>query len=134
MARWRHSYAETSSCPSSETDYFVDDGSSVFEADINALTEAGIAFGCTETEYCPGEPLLRDELAELFVRSYGFENPENADYFVDDDGNQFEAAINAMAFNAITLGCNPPDNTEYCPTRPLSRAEMASFFARALDL
>jgi hypothetical protein len=120
--------------PDTGTDYFVDDATSIFEADINALTEAGIAFGCTETEYCPAEPLVRDELAELFVRAYGFENPDATDFFLDDDGNRFEAAINAMAFNAITLGCNPPDNTEYCPTRPLSRGEMASFFARALDL
>jgi hypothetical protein len=120
--------------PDSETDYFTDDTGNIFEGDINALAEAGIAFGCTETEYCPNEPLLRDELAELFVRAYGFENPDASDFFVDDDGNRFEASINAMAFNSITFGCNPPDNTEYCPTRPLSRAEMASFFVRALGL
>ena len=118
----------------SDTDYFGDDSESIFHDDINALAEAGIAFGCTETEFCPNEPLLREELAELFVRAYGFENPDETDFFVDDDGNRFEASINAMAANQITLGCNPPDNTEYCPVRALSRAEMASFFARALDL
>ncbi|MGA9597133.1 MAG: M23 family metallopeptidase [Acidimicrobiia bacterium] len=120
--------------PDTETDYFTDDTGSVFHADIDALAEAGIGFGCTETEYCPDQPLLRDELAELFVRAYGFEAPNGTDFFVDDDGNQFEASINAMAANEITLGCNPPDNTEYCPARPLTRAEMASFFARALGL
>ncbi|MDJ0663505.1 MAG: M23 family metallopeptidase [Acidimicrobiia bacterium] len=120
--------------PGSDTNYFSDDGESIFSGDIDALAEAGIAFGCTETEFCPNEPLLREELAELFVRAYGFENPEGTDFFVDDDGNRFEESINAMAANRITLGCNPPDNTEYCPTRALSRAEMASFFARALEL
>jgi hypothetical protein len=120
--------------PGSDTDYFSDDSESIFHEDINALAEAGIAFGCTEDESCPGEPLLREELAELFVRAYGFENPDETDFFVDDDGNRFEASINAMAANQITLGCNPPDNTEYCPLRALSRAEMASFFARALGL
>ena len=116
------------------TDYYSDDGDSIFEEDINALTEAGIAFGCTETEYCPAEPLRRDELAEYFVRAYGFANPEETDFFVDDDGNQFEAAINAMAANGITVGCNAPDFDRYCPDTNLSRAQMASFIVRALGL
>src|SRR5665811_1467656 len=46
------------SLPSSAQDFFTDDGESVFEGDINALTEAGIGFGCTDTAYCPNEPLL----------------------------------------------------------------------------
>jgi hypothetical protein len=32
----------------------------------------------------------------------------------------------------VTKGCNPPDNDNYCPDRPLIRAELASFFVRAL--
>jgi hypothetical protein len=120
--------------PDSEQDFFTDDAESIFQADINALAEAGIAFGCTETEYCVTAPLLREELAEFFVRAYGYDNPDEIDFFVDDDGNQFEASINALANHAITLGCNPPENTNFCPDRSLSRAEMASFFARALDL
>ncbi|MDJ0953126.1 MAG: M23 family metallopeptidase [Acidimicrobiia bacterium] len=120
--------------PTPEGDFFADDTESIFHADINALTAVGIGFGCTDTDYCPDRPLQRDELAELFVRAYGFENPEGTDFFSDDDGNPFEASINAMAANSITMGCNPPDNTEYCPDRELSREEMASFFARALDL
>jgi hypothetical protein len=118
----------------SEEDFFTDDSASVFHADINALAAAGIAFGCSESEYCPGDPLLRDELAELFVLAYGFENPDGTDFFGDDDGNRYEASINAMASNEITLGCNPPDNDQYCPQRELNRAEMASFFVRALGL
>jgi len=118
--------------PTSEVDYFTDDTESIFHGDINALAEAEIAFGCTETEYCPDEPLMREELAELFVRAYGFENPDGTNFFVDDEGNRFEPSINAMAANEITLGCNPPDNNEYCPDRQLSREEMASFFARAV--
>ncbi|MCP3995475.1 MAG: M23 family metallopeptidase [bacterium] len=120
--------------PDAEEDFFTDDGESIFHADINALAAAGIAFGCTEDEYCPNDPLLREELAELLVLAYGFENPDGTDFFGDDDGNRFEASINAMASNEITLGCNPPDNDQYCPQRELNRAEMASFFVRALGL
>lgn len=120
--------------PGSALDYFIDDDESIFQGDINALAEAGIAFGCSETEFCPNEPLLREELAELFVLAYGFDNPDGTDFFGDDDGNRFEASINAMASNQITLGCNPPENDQYCPQRELNRAEMASFFVRALGL
>src|SRR5690606_959318 len=31
-------------------------------------------------------------------------------------------------------GCNPPDNTSYCPTEDVRRDQMASFLARALGL
>jgi hypothetical protein len=34
----------------------------------------------------------------------------------------------------VTFGCNPPDNTKFCPTRPVRRDEMASFLARAAGL
>ena len=32
------------------------------------------------------------------------------------------------------MGCNPPDSNRYCPLEPVTRAQMASFLARALDL
>ena len=53
--------------------------------------------------------------------------------FVDDDGNPHEANIEAIASLGITLGCNPPLNDQYCPDRPVSRAEMAGFLIRAVD-
>jgi len=34
----------------------------------------------------------------------------------------------------VTRGCNPPDNTLFCPTQSVTRAQMASFLVRALDL
>ncbi len=120
--------------PAVPEDFFDDDGESIFQDDINALAAAGVAFGCNDGSYCPNEPLLRDEFAEFFVRAYGYDNPDEIDFFVDDDGNPYEDSINKLANHSITLGCNPPDNDNYCPTRSLSREEMASFFVRALDL
>ncbi len=37
--------------PATDQDFFTDDAASVFEDDINALTAAGIGFGCTETTF-----------------------------------------------------------------------------------
>jgi hypothetical protein len=53
--------------------------------------------------------------------------------FIDDDGNFHEPNIEAIAELGITLGCNPPDNDRYCPSAPVTRAEMAAFIIRALD-
>jgi hypothetical protein len=54
--------------------------------------------------------------------------------FVDDDGNVHEGYIEAIAAAGITRGCNPPVDDEYCPARPVTRAEMAAFLVRALGL
>ena len=116
------------------TDYFTDDGESIFENDINALAAVGIAFGCTDTEYCPNTPLLREEMAELLVRAYGYDNPEGTDFFVDDEDSRFADSINRLRNHGITKGCNPPDNTNFCPSASLTRAQMATFFARALGI
>ena len=53
--------------------------------------------------------------------------------FFDDDGSAHEASIEAVAAEGITLGCDAA-GTVYCPTAALSRAQMATFLARALDL
>jgi len=106
----------------------------LFEIAVDKLHTAGIAFGCDEDSFCPDRPLERDEMAELLVRAFGYENPDAADFFTDDAGNQFEESINKLAAANITVGCNPPANDRFCPDRQLTRAEMATFFVRALDL
>lgn len=57
---------------------------------------------------------------------------ESDDRFVDDDGNTHEDNIETIAALGITLGCNPPTNDRYCPSRPVTRAQMSAFLGRAL--
>src|SRR5690606_28273771 len=52
--------------------------------------------------------------------------------FWDDDGNVHEGAVEAVAAAGITRACGEADL--YCPDRILTRAEMAAFLVRALDL
>jgi hypothetical protein len=54
--------------------------------------------------------------------------------FVDDDDSVHQADIEAIAAAGITKGCNPPANDRFCPDEAVTRAQMASFLARALDL
>lgn len=46
------------------------------------------------------------------------------------DSNVFHDDIEWMAETGVTKGCNPPENTEYCPDRALIRGEEAAFFHR----
>ena len=41
--------------------------------------------------------------------------------------------IHALAAAGVTAGC-AADPLRYCPDQPVTRAQMASFLARALDL
>ncbi|MDJ0953388.1 MAG: S-layer homology domain-containing protein [Acidimicrobiia bacterium] len=119
--------------PSGE-DFFSDDDGSVFEANVNALASAGITLGCNppdNTLFCPNDVVSRGQMAAFLVRGYGFADNGGGDIFTDDDGSVFEDAIDRLATAGITRGCNPPDNTMFCPQRPVRRDEMATFLARA---
>ena len=121
--------------PPTTTDYFHDDDGLPFEDDINALAAAGITRGCnppTNDRFCPDSTVTRGQTAAFIVRAWNLTDPGAGDRFADDDLSVFEGDIDRLAQAGITLGCNPPDNTNYCPLRLLSRAEMSSFLARAL--
>ncbi len=54
--------------------------------------------------------------------------------FTDTLGSVFAADIAWLAASGITLGCNPPANTQFCPNRQVTRGQFAAMMRRALDL
>jgi hypothetical protein len=97
------------------------------------LGAEGITQGCNppwRDDYCPDRELTRGEAATLLVRAFGVP-ATGVDRFVDDDGSVHEANINALAVAGITVGC---DLARFCAGEVLTRQEMASMIARALDL
>ena len=115
-------------------DWFSDDDGSTFEAEINRLAAAGITKGCNppaNTLFCPGDPVTRGEMAAFLVRALGLPAAGSAG-FVDTVGSTFAEDIDRLAAAGITKGCNPPDNTLFCPDDPVTRAQMAAFLHRAL--
>ncbi len=54
--------------------------------------------------------------------------------FSDVVGKWYEDAVKFIGEEGITNGCNPPANTNYCPGNDVTRAQMATFLTRALDL
>lgn len=117
-------------------DPFADDDGSLYEADIERLVAAGITKGCNppaNTKFCPDAPMTRAEAVTMLVRGFGL-TARADDPFADDDGSIFEPDIERLAAAGITKGCNPPENTKFCPGAPVSGDEMAIFLARAGDL
>ena len=58
--------------PAAAEDYFDDDSGSTFEADINAIAEAGITKGCNPPDndrYCPNDTVKRDTMASFLARA-----------------------------------------------------------------
>jgi hypothetical protein len=116
-------------------DRFSDDDDSVFEADIDRLATARVTFGCDppdNTMFCPDDAVTRGQMAAFLVRALGYSDDGGGDRFVDDDTSVFAADIDRLATAGVTFGCNPPDNTMFCPTQPVTRAQMAAFLHRAL--
>ena len=122
--------------PASPVDYFTDDNGHVNEPAINRIAHARITFGCNppaSTRYCPDRKLTRGEFSAFVARA--FDLPDTSvDYFTDDNGHILETAINKMAEARITIGCNPPANTLFCPNNTLTRAHTAAFLKRGLGL
>jgi 5'-nucleotidase/UDP-sugar diphosphatase len=115
------------------TDYFTDDDSSIFEAEINALAGVGITKGCNppaNDNFCPDDLVTRAQMASFLVRALGLDAAP-LDLFTDDATSVHQGDINAIRMAGITVGCNPPASDLYCADRPVLREEMATFLARA---
>ena len=121
--------------PAGDGDQFNDDGASTFENAINQVAAAGITQGCNppeNTKFCPGRTMTRGEMAAFIVRAFDLP-ASGTNYFGDDRGHIFEDAINRLGAAGITLGCNPPQNTNFCPDDPIRRDQMATFLVRAVS-
>jgi len=118
--------------PAAGVDYFPDDNGNTHEANINALREAEITFGCGDgTNYCPNDLVSRAQMASFIARVMGLV-PIAGDSFTDVSGTH-AGSIYAIRDAGITLGCNPA-GTQYCPNVDVPRDQMASFIARALGI
>ena len=119
------------------SDFFSDDGGTFYEHAANQIREARVTRGCNppgNNRYCGEDPVTRGQMAAFLSRALELTDDGGGDHFDDDDNSQFENDIDRLRTARITLGCNPPDNDEFCPRDPVTRGQMAAFIARALGL
>ncbi len=101
---------------------------------IERLAALEITKGCLAEplRYCPDDPVTRSQMASFLVRSFDL-GPAPPAGFSDTGGSTHEDAIDRIYGAGITIGCDT-NPLRYCPSQPVTRAQMARFIARALGL
>ncbi len=101
---------------------------------VERLAEHGVTMGCSREPalFCPDQTVPREQMATFLVRAFELEAASPAG-FVDTGGSSHAANIDALAAARITIGCSL-DPLKFCPEDRVTRAEMATFLARALGL
>jgi hypothetical protein len=95
---------------------------------IGALAASGITAGCGPQRFCPNETVDRGQMATFLRRALGLtERPPSGVSDVPTSSTH-SGSIGALQRAGITQGCT---TTTFCPTAPVSRAQMASFLSRA---
>lgn len=110
---------------------------STFYRAVETLLHRGVTAGCNETGYCPGKATTRGEMAVFVLRALEGPNytppacAEGQEVFDDvlaTDG--FCSWIEELWTRGVVAGC---DSENYCPTHPVTRAQMAVFLLRTLE-
>jgi hypothetical protein len=114
--------------PAAGADWFIDDAGTAHEDNINRVADAAITSGCSETAFCPSDPVTRGQMASFLARALALPAADG-DHFTDDAGTAHEDAINRIAEAGITSGCTA---TRFCPNGIVNRQQMAAFLYRAL--
>ena len=100
---------------------------------IERMAELGVTTGCGDgTGFCPDRNVTRAQMAVFLTRAFGL--PVDADPgFPDVPGDAwYVAAVSSLVASGITHGCG--DGTNFCPDDNTTRAQMATFLHRALNM
>ena len=135
MAVWLVRVLDEAEPPAADESSFADvDFEKWWLPHVERLAELEVTKGCLvdPLRYCPDRSVTRAEMATFLTRAFDLEEADPAG-FIDTGGNFHEADIDALAAAGITAGC-ATGPLRYCPDKPVTRAEMATFLARALGL
>lgn len=108
-----------------------DIGDSVHQTAIESLLAAEIVAGFADGTYGPRLSINRGQAASLIARATGLAPVAGGSGFSDTEGSVHEENIRALADADILEGF--PDGT-FRPLAPITRAQIASALARALDV
>jgi subtilisin family serine protease len=102
---------------------------------IKELAARGITNGCGNGNYCPGNPVTRDQMAKFLLTALegsSYTPPACTESFSDvSPSSAFCPYIQELAARGITNGCG---NGRYCPGNPVSRDQMAKFLVTTFRL
>lgn len=103
---------------------------------IEQLAAEGITGGCGNGNYCPNDPVTREQMAAFLLAARegsGYVPPACVTPRFSDVpcADPFAAAINEIADRGITGGCG---SGNYCPDAAVTRGQMAVFLAATFGL
>ena len=94
------------------------------------------AFSTTNDLFNPGGVVTRADMAIMMIGAFPHLDavPTETSRFGDVEGLSPEvlAALEGMYQTGVTRGCSA-EPLDYCPNQPVTRAQMASFFVRAIN-
>lgn len=106
-----------------------------FAAWIEELSDRGITSGCGSGNYCPSNPVTRAQMAVFLLitdEGAGYVPPPATGMFPDVPlVSGFAPWIEELARRGITSGCG---GGNYCPSNPVTRAQMSAFLVSTFDL
>jgi hypothetical protein len=117
---------------------FTDVSSPVIYEAASKLSAMQVTSGCAPGQYCPSLNITREEMAVLLIRSVlgGVEEPPavTRQTFADVPvGHWSHKYVEDLFIRKMTTGCNV-NPLRFCPTAPVSRAELAVFILRVLNI
>ena len=108
---------------------------STFASWIEALASEGITGGCGGGNFCPQNPVRRDQMAVFLLKAEhgsSYTPPDCVGTFGDVPcPSQFADWIEQLASENISGGCG---NGNYCPSSPNTRGQMAAFITKTFKL
>jgi hypothetical protein len=127
--------------PPPATGIFSDVPTGTFQAPyVERFYNEGITSGCgtSPLRYCPTDPVTRAQMAVFLLRAKHGSSytppPATGTLFSDVPANAFAAAWIEQLYNeGISAGC-ATSPLRFCPTDPVTRAQMAVFILRAFSL
>ena len=95
------------------------------------------AFAAPDGVFNPGGVVTRADMAVMMIAAFphieAVEEPEGLFNDVANVAPAVVLAVEGMYHSGVTKGCTTTP-LNYCPDKPVTRAQMASFFVRAIDL
>ncbi len=108
---------------------------SPYHAPVETIFRDGITGGCSGGNYCPASPITRGQMAVFLLRAEHTSGyvppPATGTVFADVTVNTpFADWIEQLYAEGITGGCIGGTPPSYCPSSPVTRAQMAAFLLK----
>jgi hypothetical protein len=98
---------------------------------IETVSGAGIVDPCGVVRYCPSAAVTRGDFAIMLVRALDLPVGTSGGSRFSDVSGATAAHVEALASAGLTQGCS---DGRFCPDARLTREQLATFFATALQL